>query len=141
MKKAYGGVRCRLLVQPDKRHVITLLMHFTALKESNEKTIGYIIGGTDITERKEAELLLRESEERFRQVADSAPVMIWMCDGNNRTYYVNRYWKEFTGVDEKELLENDMGKSNSSSATWRKASGSFNEYFRIEKDRLKWFTA
>ncbi len=89
----------------DNRHV-TLLMHFTQLKDSSDKTIGYIIGGTDITDRKEAELLLRESEERFRQVADSAPVMIWMSDSSNRTYYVNKYWKEFTGVGEKELEDN-----------------------------------
>jgi PAS domain S-box-containing protein len=78
--------------RPTDKKMVTLLMHFTALKDTVHQVIGYIIGGTDITDRKEAEFLLRESEERFRQVADSAPVMIWMCDANNKTYYVNKYW-------------------------------------------------
>ena len=115
----------------DKRHV-TLLIHFTPLKDSNDKTIGYIIGGTDITDRKEAEFLLRESEERFRQVADSAPVMIWMCDGNNHTYYVNRYWKEFTGVSEKELLEN-VWKRVIHPRDFEESARNFNEHFGLKK--------
>ena len=40
-----------------------------------------------------------ESEKRFRDVADSAPVMIWMSDEKNETVYVNKPWTEFTGMD------------------------------------------
>ena len=40
-----------------------------------------------------------ESEKRFRDVADSAPVMIWMSDEKNETVYVNKPWTEFTGLD------------------------------------------
>lgn len=52
----------------------------------------------DITERKLAEKNLKESEQRFRDVADSAPVMIWMSNEENKIIYVNKPWTDFTGL-------------------------------------------
>ncbi len=51
----------------------------------------------DITERKQAEQVLREGEERFRLVANTAPVMIWMSGTNKLCTYFNQRWLEFTG--------------------------------------------
>ena len=53
---------------------------------------------TDITELKNAEHALRESEKRFRAVADTAPVMIWMADRDRNCIFLNKGWSEFTGV-------------------------------------------
>lgn len=53
----------------------------------------------DISEKKKIELALRESEHRFRELADSAPALIWICDEYNKITYVNRSWVEFTGLD------------------------------------------
>jgi PAS domain S-box-containing protein len=40
---------------------------------------------------------LRESESRFRAMADSAPVMIWLSDTAKRYYWFNKVWLDFTG--------------------------------------------
>jgi PAS domain S-box-containing protein len=54
--------------------------------------------------RKRAQNALRESEKRFRVMADTAPVMIWMTDPEARGTFVNQRWLEFTGrVAEEEL--------------------------------------
>jgi PAS domain S-box-containing protein len=59
----------------------------------------------DITERKRIEAALRESEERFRLVANTAPVMIWMSGVDQLWIYFNRPWLVFTGRS----LEAEMG--------------------------------
>ncbi|MCJ8521462.1 diguanylate cyclase (GGDEF)-like protein/PAS domain S-box-containing protein [Pseudorhizobium tarimense] len=58
----------------------------------------------DVHERKSAEEAMRESESRFRLIADSVPVMIWMTDANGSTTYLNRNWLETTGQTEEQAL-------------------------------------
>jgi PAS domain S-box-containing protein len=62
---------------------------------------GVIVGASkiarDITERKRAEEALRESEVRFRLVANTAPVLIWMSGPDKLCNYFNQPWLEFTG--------------------------------------------
>jgi PAS domain S-box-containing protein len=48
-------------------------------------------------EQEQAAHVVRESEERFRLVANTAPVMIWMAGTDRLCSYVNQPWLEFTG--------------------------------------------
>ncbi len=52
----------------------------------------------DITDRRRAESALRESEERFRVLAEVSPVGIFRTDPAGRTTFVNRRWCEIAGL-------------------------------------------
>lgn len=54
------------------------------------------------TERLRVTEALRESEARFRNVADHAPLMMWVTDKDGYCTYLNRTWYEFTGQTEQE---------------------------------------
>jgi PAS domain S-box-containing protein len=56
-----------------------------------------LVASSDVTERVAAQDAVRESEARFRYMADSAPVMIWVSDADKRCTYVNKQWLGFTG--------------------------------------------
>lgn len=60
----------------------------------------------DVTQRKQAELAVSESERRFRLVANTAPVMIWMSGVDKLCNYVNLPWLEFTGRSQETELGN-----------------------------------
>lgn len=49
--------------------------------------------------KRRTEASLRESEERFRKLADAVPALVWMSDGNWRVTYLNERRLEFTGAE------------------------------------------
>ncbi|MDZ7964151.1 MAG: ATP-binding protein [Nostoc sp. DedSLP03] len=61
---------------------------------------GVSIFVTEISDRKQAEKALRENEEKFRNMADNAPFMVWVTDTNSYCTYLSQSWYNFTGQSE-----------------------------------------
>jgi PAS domain S-box-containing protein len=60
-------------------------------------SITFMVLAAVADEHEESAQVVRESEERFRLVANKAPVMIWMAGTDRLCTYVNQPWLEFTG--------------------------------------------
>ncbi|HTW92127.1 MAG TPA: PAS domain S-box protein [bacterium] len=104
----------------------------------------------DITERLRTETALRESESRFRQLANSLPQLVWTCAPDGPCDFLNEQWVEYTGIPAEpqlgfgwleQLHPDDRGPTV---AAWNAAvtSGStFHVEFRIRRrdGEYRWF--
>jgi len=80
---------------PIEERVVDLVYQPVTDREGNVR--GIFAEGYDVTERVQAEKSLRESEARFRNLADHAPVMVWVTEPDATCTYLSRSWYEFTG--------------------------------------------
>jgi PAS domain S-box-containing protein len=88
-------------------HRLWIEVHAVVSKESRPNAPRTAVTITnDITARREAELALRESESRFRTMADNAPVMIAVFNTQGQCTFVNRARLEFVGRTLEECLDN-----------------------------------
>jgi PAS domain S-box-containing protein len=71
--------------------------------EAGEAQDTVIVVCEDINRRKEAEEALRESEDRFRTLADHIPPFAWMADRDGSIFWYNRRWFEYTGTTLEEV--------------------------------------
>src|SRR4029077_9761368 len=76
---------------------VAVALTISPVRDSTGNLVGFSEIARDITDRKRAEHVLRESEERFRLVANSAPVLIWMSGTDKLYNFFNQGWLNFTG--------------------------------------------
>ncbi|HEY5885692.1 MAG TPA: PAS domain S-box protein [Pyrinomonadaceae bacterium] len=119
-----GVTLCRMIRADPSLDTIPVLLVSAFRKDTPSVMLGLQAGADDyleapydplrlitkaarLMELHRAATLVKESEERFRLMADAAPVMLWMCGSDKLVSYVNKNWREFTG----ETLEESIGHS------------------------------
>ena len=64
---------------------------------------GFVAVITDVTEQRIAERALKESEARFRRIANQAPVLMWVTRLDRTRDFVNDAYMEFLGTEDREI--------------------------------------
>lgn len=91
-----GGQIEKRYIRPDGS-LVWALTSLRALREPDGAPSGYIAVLVDITQAKTAEAALRESENRFRLMADTAPSPVWLTDAEGEVEFVNAALVQFYG--------------------------------------------
>ncbi len=72
---------------------------FSPTRDDKGEVTGLFVHVVNVTDLVNARKSVEESEERFRQLAESMPQIVWSTDGNGVTDYVNSRWTDLTGYD------------------------------------------
>jgi PAS domain S-box-containing protein len=65
--------------------------------------VGFLAMILDITVRRRAELALRESEARFRTMANTIPQLAWIAEADGSRFWYNQRWYDYTGTTREEM--------------------------------------
>ena len=87
---------------------LTVSLFYLILVAAMAYELSYdLIRTAQVTRKLQAsEATLRESEQRFRTVADAAPVLIWMSGVDKLCTFFNKRWFEFTGRSPEQEMGN-----------------------------------
>lgn len=104
--------------------------------------------GADITDRKRAEQVLRESEELFRSLSASSPLGIFLTDPEGRCIYINPRCRDILGLSLMESMgegwtrtvhPEDRARLRTEWAVCVRADREFSHEFRIQTlDKIRW---
>ncbi|MBW4604929.1 MAG: PAS domain-containing protein [Calothrix sp. FI2-JRJ7] len=76
----------------------TWIQSWFPLKDTSGKIIGINAVVQEITERKQAEITLRDKEQQLQELSDSMPQFVWTSNALGELEYINRQWCEFSGI-------------------------------------------
>jgi len=92
---SFASTKRRVLWTDDLLQQLKMLAEiFSNALKRKHATHAFLISNAELNR---SEIVLRESEERFRLVANTAPAFIWMSGTNNKCTFFNQGWLSFTG--------------------------------------------
>ncbi|WP_245158181.1 MULTISPECIES: PAS domain S-box protein [unclassified Brevundimonas] len=101
-----GGDLEKRYIRPDGQ-IVWALTSVRAMRDAEGQLTGYLAAAVDITSAKASEAALRESETRFRDIADTAPVLVWVTAEDRSRAFVNQAYVAFDGGTYDHALNRD----------------------------------
>lgn len=89
-------------ITKDKR-ILDISLTISPIRDSHGNVIGASKIARDITRQKQAERIIKESEEKFRLLADSMPQFIWTSDAEGNINYFNQAVYKYSSLTEEQL--------------------------------------
>jgi PAS domain S-box-containing protein len=78
--------------------LVQVAVRISPVRDRTGRIVGASSIARDVTARQQAEEALRESEERFRTLADNISQLVWMADRDGSVFWYNQRWYEYTGA-------------------------------------------
>lgn len=77
-----------------------IVLHAKPIRDKEKKIVGAVVAQMDISHQLRAEEALRESEAKFKTIANAMPQMVWSARPDGYHDYYNQQWYDFTGMPE-----------------------------------------
>ncbi|HSQ95665.1 MAG TPA: PAS domain S-box protein [Croceibacterium sp.] len=87
-------------------HLLDVQVSVSPVRDANGKIIGASKMARDVGEYLRVQQAVRESEERFRMLAENISQFAWMADPDGHIFWLNQRWYEFTGFSDDEAQTN-----------------------------------
>ena len=85
-------------------HLLDVQVSVSPVRDSAGKIIGASKLARDVGEYLRVQHAVRESEERFRMLAENISQFAWMAHPNGNIFWFNKRWYEFTGLSDDEAM-------------------------------------
>ena len=122
---------------------------YKALKDEKGEIYGILNMAIDVSEMVRSKELLKESESKFRQMADLMPEKVSNINANGKVIYFNQGWLDYTGLSKQELEEKGLdnfihpSEQDEFKKTWRHSLQTGNDFemevrYLNKKGKYKW---